>query len=202
MTERTTLVTEDGLTLEARIDSAESPSRSTVWCHPSPVHGGSMNAPLMIAVTRRLVERGHWVLRFNFRGVGGSSGEHGFGEDELSDVTAAVEEAAETGLPLGIGGWSFGAAMALKWIAATGATLPYAGIAPPPEALPGKLPDSPKTLILGTRDQVIDGPRLERYAKMMGIELLSVPGDHFFHGRGAKIGDLVADALDAGFLTG
>ncbi|MDX1468997.1 MAG: alpha/beta hydrolase [Acidimicrobiia bacterium] len=197
MNERITLSTSDGEELEARIDSHETPSRSTVWCHPSPLHGGSMNAPLMIAVTRRLVERGHTVLRFNFRGVGESTGEHGGGEDELSDIAAAMDHASESGLPLGIGGWSFGAAMSLKWIASTGASLPYAGIAPPPEMLPGRLPEGPKTLILGTRDQVIDGPRLERYAKMMEIDLVSVPGDHFFHGRGAKIGDLVAEALRA-----
>lgn len=156
-----------------------------------------MNAPLMIAVARQLVARGHSVLRFNFRGVGASTGEHGFGAGELVDVAAAVDIAARSGLPLSLGGWSFGAATSLRWLAEHDSTMPYAGIAPPPEELPGQLPGGPATIVLGTRDQVIDGPVLEGYARRMGINLILTPGDHFFHGRGARIGDLVGDALEA-----
>ena len=34
-----------------------------------------MNAPLMIAVAGELVNKGHAVIRFNFRGIGASGGE-------------------------------------------------------------------------------------------------------------------------------
>lgn len=155
-----------------------------------------MNAPLMIGVTRALVQRRHAVLRFNFRGVGRSTGGHGFGETEVLDIEAAVRHGRTSGLPLGVGGWSFGAAMTLNWIARDGSNLPYAGIAPPAELLPKVLPEGPKTIILGTRDQVIDGPALESYALQKGIDLVLIPGDHFFHGRGAKVGELVGEALE------
>ncbi|MEA1902666.1 MAG: hypothetical protein U9N56_03980, partial [Actinomycetota bacterium] len=104
MTDRFTITTTDGITLECRIDSPEEPTRVTVFCHPHPLHGGSMMAPLMIAVTRRLVERGHKVLRFNFRGTGASTGEHDYGEAEQKDVAAAVLHAEEFGLPVGVAG--------------------------------------------------------------------------------------------------
>lgn len=155
-----------------------------------------MNAPLMIAITRRLVARGHTVVRFNFRGSGNSTGDHDFGEDELSDVTAAVDHARGLELPLGIGGWSFGAGIALNWLASTGDAIPYAGVAPPAENLPEELPSGPKRIILGTREQVIDAEALRHYAVDMGIDLVLTPGDHFFHGRGDRIGDLVAQGLE------
>ena len=90
MTERLTITTSDGVTLEVRIDSPDAPERLTVFCHPHPLHGGSMNAPLMIGVTQRLIERGHSVLRFNFRGTGQSGGSHDYGEAE-QDEHYAVE---------------------------------------------------------------------------------------------------------------
>ncbi|TDI54377.1 MAG: alpha/beta hydrolase, partial [Acidobacteria bacterium] len=120
MTERLTITTSDGVTLEARIESPDAPERLTVFCHPHPLQGGSMKAPLMIGVAGRLVERGHSVLRFNFRGTGESSGEHDYGEAEQRDVAAAIGHAESANLPLGLAGWSFGAATALRWLDAAG----------------------------------------------------------------------------------
>lgn len=198
MTERLEITTSDGETLEARIDSPEAPKRCTVFCHPHPLEGGSMHAPLMIAIANRLVERGHEVLRFNFRGTGSSSGEHDYGDDELLDVSAAVEAARSRGLPLGITGWSFGAWTALRWLAQADETMPFVGIAPATRSLPESLPSGPKRVILGTREQVIDPEALVEYAEKQGIDLVLTPGDHFFHGRGKRIGDLVGQGLEDG----
>jgi uncharacterized protein len=196
MTERLELSTSDGQTLEARIDSPDRPARFTVFCHPHPLQSGSMNAPLMIAVANRLVERGHAVLRFNFRGTGASSGSHDYGKAELEDVAAAVETGRERGLPLGLSGWSFGAWAALRWLARAEDTMPYVGIAPATADLPDTLPSGPKRMILGTREQVIDGEALIKYASEQAIDLILTPGDHFFHGRGKRIGDLVGQGLE------
>jgi alpha/beta superfamily hydrolase len=157
-----------------------------------------MNAPLMISVANRLVERGHAVLRFNFRGTGSSSGEHAYGEDELHDVSAAVDFARTRDLPLGITGWSFGAWTALRWLADSDDTMPYVGIAPATRELPDELPAGPKRIILGTREQVVNADAIVSYAKAQGIDLVLTPGDHFFHGRGKRIGDLVGQGLEDG----
>ncbi len=196
MSERISIETDDEVVLEARVDTSDDPVRATVLCHPHPLEGGTMNAPLMIAITRRLVERGHTVVRFNFRGSGSSTGTHDYGKAELTDVTAAVDHARGAGLPLGLAGWSFGAGVALNWLAETGESLPYAGVAPAPEHLPEELPVGPKRIILGTREQVVDADALQEYAVRMGIDLVLTPGDHFFHGRGERIGDLVAQGLE------
>lgn len=153
-------------------------------------------APLMIGVASRLVERGHIAVRFNFRGTGKSTGTHDHGEAEQLDVAAAVAHAEGFGLPIAVAGWSFGAATVLKWLAAEASELPYVGIAPAATLLPDSLPSGPKRIILGNRDQVIDGEAVHAYAVTHGIDLLVTPGDHFFHGRGKKIGDLVGQGLE------
>jgi len=63
MSDRIELETSDGEHLEARWDHASDPIGATVFCHPHPLDRGSMNAPLMIGVTLRLVELGFSVLR-------------------------------------------------------------------------------------------------------------------------------------------
>lgn len=156
-----------------------------------------MMAPLMIAVTQKLVTRGHSVLRFNFRGVGTSSGQYQEGDTELADVAAAVQAATLRAGPLGITGWSFGAAIALNWLIDENSAMPYVGIAPPTHLLRGKPPAGPKRMILGSREQVIDSDALKDYCIEHGIDLLITPGDHFFHGRGKRIGNLVAEGLEA-----
>jgi alpha/beta superfamily hydrolase len=198
MTERLQLQTSDGETLEARIDSPEGPARFTVLCHPHPLQGGSMNAPLMIAIAGRLVDRGHRVLRFNFRGTGASTGKHDEGNAELEDVAAAMAHARNLELPLGLAGWSFGAGVALRWLATDHGTIPYVGVAPSAKTLPDQLPNGPKRIILGTRDQVIEREPLVAYSEQQAIDLVLTPGDHFFHGRGKRIGDLVGQGLEDG----
>lgn len=195
VTERLTLETADGITLEARWDSADDPAHTTVFCHPHPQMGGSMMAPLMIAVTTKLVERGHRVLRFNFRGTGDSTGQHDEGRAELLDVDAAVAAAREISDEIGIAGWSFGAATALNWLITQEEKIPYVGIAPALQYISGSPPPGQRRIIMGSRDQVIDRDELRSYAIDEGIDLVITPGDHFFHGRGKRIGDLVAEAV-------
>lgn len=153
-------------------------------------------APLMVAVTSRLVERGHSVLRFNFRGIGRSTGVHDGGNAEKLDVEAAVDSARSRGGSIGLAGWSFGAATSLHWLAGQQEEIAYVGIAPPAEHLPPNLPPGPKRIVAGTRDQLVNLPALRRYAERMSVDLVMTPGDHFFHGRGRKVGDLVAQGFE------
>jgi alpha/beta superfamily hydrolase len=197
MIERVSITTSDGVTLEARWDRPDEPKGAVVFCHPHPMQGGTMMAPLMVAVTTSLVDRAFAVLRFNFRGTGESTGSHDEGGAELRDVEAAVDEARATGLPLFMSGWSFGAGMALRWLAGQNEAPPYSGIAPAPDFLPAEIPAGPKRIVLGTRDQVVDQDVIRSYAETHSIDLVLTPGDHFFHGRGKKIGNLVAQGFEA-----
>ncbi|MGH8916015.1 MAG: alpha/beta hydrolase [Acidimicrobiia bacterium] len=196
MSGRLTLATADGETLEARWDPSDHPVGVVVFCHPHPQQGGSMMAPLMIAVTTRLMDRGYSVLRFNFRGVGASSGTADEGEAENLDVSAAVAEARKADLGLHLSGWSFGAGVALRWLSEQSDSIPYSAVAPSAASLPDVLPSGPKRIVVGTRDQVIDLELLRVYAEEHQIDLVLTSGDHFFHGRGKKIGDLVAQGFE------
>lgn len=164
-----------------------------------------MTVPLLEAITTGLVTEDFAVLRFNFRGVGRSTGAHDQGIGEVDDVSAAVSRAAERypGLPLGIAGWSFGAATALCWQARDRSSLPYVGIAPGVLVdghrrlpRPEDLPPGRRTIIVGDRDRLIDVAALTAYAADIGAELHTLEGsDHFFYFREAKVSALVAAGL-------
>ncbi len=201
-------LTSGDVELEARWDLPEQPTIAVVFCHPHPLHGGTMTAPLMEAVTRSLCMRGFAVLRFNFRGVGESTGSHDFGVAEVDDVAAAVDHAAARfpHLPLGLAGWSFGAATALRFQAKSWSAAPYAGIAPPvasnrSPALPARheLAQAHRTFIIGDRDQFVTVDELSTYAAGIHgrIEVLN-GSDHFFYFREERVAAAVADALTAG----
>lgn len=102
--------------LEGRLRAPESPRRAAVVCHPHPKFGGTMNNNVVYRVARALEDRGTAVLRFNFRGVGRSTGEYGEGAAEEEDVRAALDFVAAQypALPLWLAGFSFGARVGLK----------------------------------------------------------------------------------------
>jgi hypothetical protein len=82
-----------GVTLEGILwpASAEAPARVTVVCHPHPQYGGTMHNKVVFRAGRALQNLGMAVLRFNFRGVGKSTGSYDFGKSEKDDVRAAID---------------------------------------------------------------------------------------------------------------
>lgn len=204
--------TDDGISLEARWDDATEPARGvTVFCHPHPLDGGTMQTPLMRTITATLTATGLHVLRFNFRGVGMSEGSWGEGKGEVRDVAAAVEAAALAfpDQPLGLAGWSFGASVSLGWQQETGSDMPWAGIAPGIRSYRGSTPPDPKALqpaprliVLGDRDQFASVQQMTEFADAMGAQLRVIEGsDHFFHFRERRVGSLVARHLGGRELT-
>src|ERR671918_2684234 len=98
------------------------PEAAAVVCHAHPLHGGIMHFKVVFRAAKALQRHGAAALRFNFRGVGRSDGTHDDGRGEQDDVRAALDELERRfpGLPLLLGGFSFGASMALR-VAATDA---------------------------------------------------------------------------------
>ena len=191
--------------LEACWDLPSRPSRVAVLCHPHPQQRGTMNAPLMVSLTDALVAREFAILRFNFRGVGKSSGEHDHGHGEMEDVATAVAAAGRMypDLTVGIAGWSFGAATSLRWQAREQNQLPWVGIAPPinssrslPLPAAAELASAPRTVILGDRDQFATIEDSAEYSDSIGAELHVLKGsDHFFYFREERVAGLVAAGL-------
>jgi hypothetical protein len=90
--------------------------RAAVICHPHPLFGGTMHNKVVFRLARAARRSGAAVLRFNFRGVGLSAGEHAHGAGEQDDLRAALEymTARYPRLPLAVAGFSFGARVALS----------------------------------------------------------------------------------------
>lgn len=105
-------------TLEGLCGPAEVPGQpgaparaAAILCHPNPAQGGTMHNTVVFRVAKGLRRAGVAVLRFNFRGVEGSEGQHdGHGLEE-QDAQAALDFMASRhpDLPLWAGGFSFGA---------------------------------------------------------------------------------------------
>ena len=95
---------------------AGEPEGAALLCHAHPLHGGTMHFKLLFRVAKTLQSRGYAVLRFQFRGVGRSAGEFDRGRGETDDARAALDflgrEYPEK--PILLGGFSFGAAVALR----------------------------------------------------------------------------------------
>jgi alpha/beta superfamily hydrolase len=80
-----------------------------VIAHPHPLYGGTMNNKVVQTLARAFVQCGFAAVRFNFRGVGASQGVHDHGVGEAADLLAVVDQVAPAGVPLALGGFSFGA---------------------------------------------------------------------------------------------
>ena len=101
--------------LEAILKESPAPFAAAVVCHPHPIHGGTMNNNVVYRVAKALTDAGASALRFNFRGVGRSSGKYDDGVGEEEDARAALDFLAQRypGVPLWMAGFSFGARVGL-----------------------------------------------------------------------------------------
>lgn len=79
-------------------------------CHPHPLGGGTMHNKVVYRVAAGLNEAGFVTLRFNFRGVGASTGAHDDGVGEKDDVRDALQFLIEKypSQPVTLAGFSFG----------------------------------------------------------------------------------------------
>jgi alpha/beta superfamily hydrolase len=117
--------------LEALLEEPEDgvPTRAALVCHPHPLFGGTMHNKVVYRTARALRQAGYVVLRFNFRAVGRSEGEHDEGIGEIEDARAALDwlRARYPDLPYTLAGFSFGSKVILKLGCAEWRTLQRAG---------------------------------------------------------------------------
>ncbi|MEO0492025.1 MAG: alpha/beta hydrolase [Actinomycetota bacterium] len=188
---------EPGVTLEGDRLTPTDAVGAAVVCHPHPLYGGSRADAVVGSVTRALVGAGRDVLRFDFRGTGGSTGNHGGGPDEQADLRAAIDLVASDA-PLIVAGYSFGADVALsvvdprvtRWITVAPVLSVFSTFAAAGDA-------RPKTLIAAAHDQFQPADRLrDAVDGWVNTEVVPIAGaDHFFHGAQRAIDTAVGAAL-------
>ncbi len=97
--------------LEAILKEPEGERRgAALVCHPHPLGEGTMHNKVVFRAAAGLVDAGLAAIRFNFRGVGASTGVHGDVEGGIEDVRDALDFLAEkySGEDLTLAGFSFG----------------------------------------------------------------------------------------------
>ncbi len=96
--------------LEILVTRTDNARAVAVICHPHPLHGGTMHNKVVSTLMRAARDQDANTIRFNFRGVGKSAGEHADGVGEVEDCKAVIDWAAGEfpGLPLWLMGFSFG----------------------------------------------------------------------------------------------
>jgi uncharacterized protein len=178
--------------LEALLEPPEDgePRQAALVCHPHPLYGGTMHNKVVYRVARALRQSGCVVLRFNFRGVGRSQGQHARGIGEIEDARAALDwlRGRYPALPYTLAGFSFGSRVILSLGCALGDAVRLIALGFPARIeQPGALAHCrvPKVFIQSTHDE--HGPRTEMEAFVAHLpepkRLLWVEArDHFFAG--------------------
>ncbi len=184
--------------LDCAIDEPAEVRGVAVLCHPHPQHGGTMDNKVVQTLARAFVQLGYRAVRFNFRGVGQSQGSWDHGRGEVDDVLAVIDAQRSPGLPLVLGGFSFGAAMATQ----ASAKLPQDAAAErlvlvgPAVQSFHAAPVAQDTLVIhGEADDVVPLAAVLDWARPQALPVTVVPGaGHFFHGQLGLLKQLVTGA--------
>jgi uncharacterized protein len=190
--------------LEPPVLSADQPIRAAVvFGHPLPIEGGTMHTKVVYRATKALARIGCAVLRFNFRGVGGSDGTWDEGPGEIADYRAALDVMAGRypDTELWTAGFSFGSWVALTVGATDDRVRVLLGIAPPLDRYDfGAVAKStkPKFFIQGEFDEICPLKRMYEFYALVPEpkELVVIDGaSHLFDGKVLEVGDAVEDLL-------
>ena len=184
-------------------DDAGSPLPGVVICHPHPLFGGNMDNNVVTAISFALADQGFATIRFNFRGVGNSDGEHTKGELEYQEILGAFDLLkAWPGVDernLGLAGYSFGTSVILGSAAAQKKAKAIALISPPIRAFPDsdlKKGKMPTLIISGDRDKLVQSeelqPNLDAFARSPVLKIVA-GADHYWNGMERQVVGPVAE---------
>ncbi|HEY8025860.1 MAG TPA: alpha/beta hydrolase [Burkholderiaceae bacterium] len=177
-----------------------SPRGIALVAHPHPLFGGTMDNKVTQTLARAFVALGYATARMNFRGVGESAGAHDEGRGETDDMAVLLNEMQRRypGLPLALGGFSFGTyvqAQLQQRLTQQGASaerLALVGTA----AGKWPMPNVPSNTILihGELDDTIPLQNVFDWARPQDLPVIVISGaDHFFHRRLQHIKSYVID---------
>lgn len=196
--------------LEAILKGPEgAPRGAAVICHPHPLHGGTMHTKAVYRSAQGLNDAGLVVLRFNFRGVGTSTGSYDEGIGEQDDLRAALEWLIDEypQLPLVAGGFSFGSMVALQVGSADDRVNALVGL-----GLPVDLDDrydyrflaeagKPILVVQGENDEFGPAEQVQSAVSALGSHISVVPisgTDHYFEGRLDELRGAVRGYFESG----
>jgi len=181
-------------TLEVVVHRPEvAPRAIAVVAHPLPTMGGTMENKIVTTLAKTFAELGFAALRFNFRGVGASSGEFDDGNGEVEDALAVTRYAlSEYGdLPLILSGFSFGGYVQAR---VAQQLPPRQLVLIAPAVMRYAMPPVPHNTLLihGELDEVVSLADVLQWARPQLLPIVVLPGAaHFFHGRLDQLKEIV-----------
>lgn len=184
--------------------AAEGPPRYiAIICHPHPSAGGTMDHKVVTTLVKACTAMGAATLRFNYRGVGQSTGTFDDAIGECDDLRAVIRWAVAQypGLPLILAGFSFGAYIAARVANDDSVAKALITIAPAVvnydfQAL--KKIACPWLVVQGDQDEIVDSQKVVDWVNQAAtpIELTMMAGaGHFFHGQLITLREIVIDWL-------
>lgn len=167
-----------------------NPPAVAIICHPHPLYAGTMNNKVVTTSARAFEHLGFATLRFNFRGVGKSTGEYGHVTGEIEDLKSMVAWVNHSlpGIPLSLAGFSFGACVAAN-VANQTQVLQLITIAPAVNHCDFQhlfQIRCPWLVIQGDQDEVVPFDQVQTFANHPPAPLKFIimkEAGHFFHGR-------------------
>ena len=176
---------------------------AVVVAHPFPPMGGTMQNGVVTAIWQALASREIAALRFNFRGVGQSTGSFNEGIGERDDVRAALEVAFRTEVVdsnrVGLAGYSFGAMMSVPVALGDERVRCLAVVsAPLSEDNWNKLDEyrKPHLVVVGEKDDMVPMDlfrrQMEKESSFANYHIVS-GSDHGLFGYEEEVGEVVAD---------
>lgn len=171
-----------------------APRAIAVVAHPLPIMGGTMDNKIVTTLVKTFAELGFVALRFNFRGVGDSSGVYDEGNGEVEDVLAVVQYAMQEfgPLPLILSGFSFGGYVQAR---AAEQLHPQKLVLVAPAVGRFAMPQVPADTLLihGEMDEVVALGDVMTWARSQHFPIVVVPeATHFFHGNLHQIKAIVS----------
>lgn len=175
-----------------------------VICHPHPLMGGTMDNKVVYTVAQAFRNLGYPSLRFNFRGVGESTGAYDHGLGETDDLLAILAWAKKTNTAQAIylAGFSFGSFVAAR-AAQAWQIQQLILIAPPIERFDFQALTPfhcPCTVIQGDQDEIVTPEAVFAWAgNFPSIKYYCLTGaTHFFHGQLLVLRQTISKILPVG----
>lgn len=183
------------------------PRYTALVCHPHPLGGGTMHNKVVFKVAQVLQTLGLPALRFNFRGVGHSTGAYDEGRGEMDDVRYALEFLSHRypGLPVVLAGFSFGSWVGLRVASRDDRVQTMIGLGTPARMFGREYLEGchkPKLFIHGTHDELAPFDLTRMWFERVPAPKSMMPlvgADHFFQDRldevQAMITSFIGDTL-------
>ncbi len=168
-----------------------------------------MHTKAVYRAAQGLLDAGLVTLRFNFRGVGTSTGSYDEGVGERDDVRSVLDwlAARHPSLPLVVGGFSFGSTVGLAVGSEDERVVGLLGLGLPVDLDEGYdfgyLADAgkPTLVVQGENDEFGSGTRVSDVLAPLGghVSVVRIPGaDHYFDGTLDELREAVRGYYESG----